>query len=104
MIGQIPWIINTLHLFPQAGRTIQEFDNFGQSLATQRMKNGAVGTKDLWYHLASSSTQIAKCVLNLFFSPRPMKLILKKKSQLSKLRPLTESWLLLQRLTQQRPR
>jgi len=50
--GQIPWIIATLHLFPQVGQIIQDFNDFGQGLAIQRMKNGAVGTKDLWYHLA----------------------------------------------------
>ncbi|KAF7344408.1 hypothetical protein MSAN_01922000 [Mycena sanguinolenta] len=53
--GQIPWIINTLHFLPRVGRTIQEFNDFGQGLAIQRMKNGAVGTKDLWYHLADEA-------------------------------------------------
>ncbi|KAF7344409.1 hypothetical protein MSAN_01922100 [Mycena sanguinolenta] len=53
--GQIPWIIDTLHFLPQVGRTIQEFNDFGQGLAIQRMKNGAVGTKDLWYHLADEA-------------------------------------------------
>ncbi|KAF7337934.1 hypothetical protein MVEN_02016700 [Mycena venus] len=39
--GQLPWIINTLHLLPHVGRTIQEFNDFGQNLAIQRMQNGA---------------------------------------------------------------
>ncbi|KAJ7656361.1 high nitrogen upregulated cytochrome P450 monooxygenase 2 [Mycena polygramma] len=41
MSGQIPWILKTLHLFPQVGRMIQEFNDFGQSLAIQRTKDGA---------------------------------------------------------------
>ncbi|KAJ7624327.1 cytochrome P450 [Mycena polygramma] len=53
--SQIPWILKTLHLFPHVGRTIQEFNDFGQGLAIQRMKSGAVGTKDLWYHLADEA-------------------------------------------------
>ncbi|KAJ6569118.1 cytochrome P450 [Mycena capillaripes] len=53
--GQLPWIVPTLHLFPQVGRIIQEFNDFGQGLATQRMKEGGVGTKDLWYHLADEA-------------------------------------------------
>ncbi|KAJ7139169.1 cytochrome P450 [Mycena epipterygia] len=53
--GQIPWIISTLHLFPQVGRIIQEFNDFGQGLAIQRMKNGGSGTQDLWYHLADEA-------------------------------------------------
>ncbi|KAJ6495407.1 high nitrogen upregulated cytochrome P450 monooxygenase 2 [Mycena sanguinolenta] len=53
--GHIPWIVNTLHLFPQVGRTIQEFNDFAQGLAIQRMKKGAVGTRDLWYHLADEA-------------------------------------------------
>ncbi|KAJ7685627.1 high nitrogen upregulated cytochrome P450 monooxygenase 2 [Mycena polygramma] len=54
--GQIPWIIRTLHLFPQVGHVIQEFNDFGQGLAVKRMKNGAPkGTKDLWYHLADEA-------------------------------------------------
>ncbi|KAJ7231273.1 cytochrome P450 [Mycena haematopus] len=51
--GQLPWIVGTLHLFPQVGREIQQFNDFGQTLAIQRMKNGAAGTMDLWYHIAS---------------------------------------------------
>ncbi|KAJ7793484.1 cytochrome P450, partial [Mycena olivaceomarginata] len=51
----IPWIIDTLHLFPQAGRAIQEFNSFRQDLARQWMKNGVAGPKDLWYHIVSSS-------------------------------------------------
>ncbi|KAJ7446658.1 high nitrogen upregulated cytochrome P450 monooxygenase 2 [Mycena galericulata] len=39
--AQIPWIISTLHLFPQVGRTIQDFNDFGQSLAIQRIQKGA---------------------------------------------------------------
>ncbi|KAJ7481155.1 high nitrogen upregulated cytochrome P450 monooxygenase 2 [Mycena galericulata] len=50
--AQIPWIISTLHLFPQVGRTIQDFNDFGQHLAIQRIQKGAVHRKDLWYHLA----------------------------------------------------
>ncbi|KAJ6490687.1 high nitrogen upregulated cytochrome P450 monooxygenase 2 [Mycena vitilis] len=54
--GQIPWIVGTLHLFPQVGRVIQEFNDFGQGLAVKRMKNGTPqGTKDLWYHLADEA-------------------------------------------------
>ncbi|KAF7344421.1 hypothetical protein MSAN_01923300 [Mycena sanguinolenta] len=53
--GHIPWIINTLHLFPQVARTIQEFNDFAQGLAMQRIKNGAVGARDLWYHLADEA-------------------------------------------------
>ncbi|KAJ6618900.1 cytochrome P450 [Mycena sp. CBHHK59/15] len=53
--GQIPWIISTLHLFPQVGRIIQTFNEFGQRLATQRIKKGGSGTKDLWYHLADEA-------------------------------------------------
>ncbi|KAJ7161479.1 cytochrome P450 [Mycena crocata] len=52
--GQIPYIVPTLHLFPQVGRLIQEFNDFGQALAIQRMKNGTV-SKDLWYHLANEA-------------------------------------------------
>ncbi|KAJ7309990.1 high nitrogen upregulated cytochrome P450 monooxygenase 2 [Mycena albidolilacea] len=53
--GQLPWIINTLHLFPRVGRIIQDCNDFGQHLAMQRMKDGAVGTMDLWYHLADEA-------------------------------------------------
>ncbi|KAJ7254709.1 cytochrome P450 [Mycena haematopus] len=52
LTGQVPWIVSTIHLFPQVGREIQQFNDFGQTLAIQRMKNGAVGTMDLWYHIA----------------------------------------------------
>ncbi|KAJ6460899.1 high nitrogen upregulated cytochrome P450 monooxygenase 2 [Mycena sanguinolenta] len=52
LTGQLPWIVGTMHLFPQVAREIQQFNDFGQNLAIQRMKNGAVGTMDLWYHLA----------------------------------------------------
>ncbi|KAJ6460901.1 cytochrome P450 [Mycena sanguinolenta] len=52
LIGQLPWILGILHLFPQVAREIQQFNDFGQNLAIRRMKNGAVGTMDLWYHLA----------------------------------------------------
>ncbi|KAF8185897.1 cytochrome P450 [Mycena galopus ATCC 62051] len=45
----IPWIINTLHRFPQVGRIIQEFNGFGQNLAIRRMKSGAMKI-NLWYH------------------------------------------------------
>ncbi|KAJ7074052.1 high nitrogen upregulated cytochrome P450 monooxygenase 2 [Mycena amicta] len=56
MSGKIPWIVSTLHLFPQVGRTIQEFNDFGQALAMHRMKNGPPsGAKDLWYHLADEA-------------------------------------------------
>ncbi|KAJ7766759.1 cytochrome P450, partial [Mycena metata] len=56
--GHIPWIISTLHLFPLVGRTIEEFNQFGQGLAIQRVKNGATGTKDLWYHLATGLEKV----------------------------------------------
>ncbi|KAJ6448843.1 cytochrome P450 [Mycena vitilis] len=52
--AQIPWIIQTLRLFPQVGRVLREFNNYGQRLATQRINNGT-GTKDLWYHLADEA-------------------------------------------------
>ncbi|KAJ7318987.1 high nitrogen upregulated cytochrome P450 monooxygenase 2 [Mycena albidolilacea] len=52
--GQVPWILRTLHLFPQVGRQVQEFIDFGQNLAIQRMKNGA-GRMDIWYHLADEA-------------------------------------------------
>ncbi|KAF7335410.1 hypothetical protein MVEN_02193800 [Mycena venus] len=56
MSAQVPWIISTLHLFPQVGRAIQEFNDFGKNLAMRRMKYGAAsGTKDLWYHLADEA-------------------------------------------------
>ncbi|KAJ7172027.1 high nitrogen upregulated cytochrome P450 monooxygenase 2 [Mycena filopes] len=53
--GQIPWIVSTLHLFPQVGRTIKHFNEFCQALAIQRARNGGKGTKDLWYHLADEA-------------------------------------------------
>ncbi|KAF7360564.1 hypothetical protein MVEN_00787500 [Mycena venus] len=53
--GHLPWIVNTLHLFPQVGRIIQEFNDFGQGLAIQRMEKTAVDRKDLWYHLADEA-------------------------------------------------
>ncbi|KAJ7766762.1 cytochrome P450, partial [Mycena metata] len=56
--GHIPWIISTLHLFPLVGRAIKEFNQFGQGLAIQRVKNGAIGTKDLWYHLATGLEKV----------------------------------------------
>ncbi|KAJ7351519.1 cytochrome P450, partial [Mycena albidolilacea] len=53
LASQIPWIVSTLHLLPQVGREIQDFNDFGRNLAMRRMKNGAVaGRMDLWYHLA----------------------------------------------------
>ncbi|KAJ7326214.1 hypothetical protein DFH08DRAFT_816566 [Mycena albidolilacea] len=55
LAGHIPWIIDTLHLFPQAGWAIQEFNSFGQDLARQRMKNGVAGPKDLWYYIADEA-------------------------------------------------
>ncbi|KAJ7864746.1 high nitrogen upregulated cytochrome P450 monooxygenase 2 [Mycena olivaceomarginata] len=36
------------------GRRIQEFNDFGQNLAIQRVKNGA-GRMDIWYHLADEA-------------------------------------------------
>lgn len=51
VIGQIPWIMPTLHLFPQVRRIIQGFNDFGQGLAINRIEKGGAGTKDLWYHL-----------------------------------------------------
>ncbi|KAF7295570.1 hypothetical protein MIND_01097000 [Mycena indigotica] len=54
--GRIPWIISTLHLLPQVGKTIQEFNDFGQALAMHRMRNGPPsGAKDMWYHLADEA-------------------------------------------------
>ncbi|KAJ7499558.1 cytochrome P450 [Mycena latifolia] len=53
--GQIPWILPTLHLLPQVGRTIREFNHFAQGLAIQRMEKGGSGIKDLWYHLADEA-------------------------------------------------
>ncbi|KAF7322339.1 hypothetical protein HMN09_00011600 [Mycena chlorophos] len=54
--GKIPWIIPTLYLLPFVGKMIQEFNDFGQRLALQRMKNGPpFGAKDLWYHLADEA-------------------------------------------------
>ncbi|KAJ7745908.1 cytochrome P450 [Mycena maculata] len=53
--SHIPWIIPTLHLFPHVGRIIQEFNDFGRGLAVRRIKQGAVHTKDLWYHLADEA-------------------------------------------------
>ncbi|KAF7377786.1 hypothetical protein MSAN_00202000 [Mycena sanguinolenta] len=41
LTGQLPWIVGTIHLFPQVAREIQQFNDFGQNLAMQRMKNGA---------------------------------------------------------------
>ncbi|KAF7377746.1 hypothetical protein MSAN_00197600 [Mycena sanguinolenta] len=41
LAGQVPWILRTIHLFPRVAREIQQFNNFGQNLAIQRMKNGA---------------------------------------------------------------
>ncbi|KAF8218320.1 cytochrome P450, partial [Mycena galopus ATCC 62051] len=51
LTGQLPWIVGTINLFPRVAREIQQFNDFGQNLAIQRMKNGAVATMDLWYHL-----------------------------------------------------
>ncbi|KAJ6531623.1 cytochrome P450 [Mycena vulgaris] len=53
--GQIPWIVPSLHLFPQVGRMIQEFNEFGQGLAVQRMEKGGSGVKDMWYHLTDEA-------------------------------------------------
>ncbi|KAJ7682318.1 cytochrome P450 [Mycena polygramma] len=56
LFAEIPWIIPTLQLFPQVRRIMQEFNDFGQGLAIQRIENGApVGMKDLWYHLADEA-------------------------------------------------
>ncbi|KAJ7286350.1 cytochrome P450 [Mycena rebaudengoi] len=56
ILGEIPWILSTLHLLPQVNRAIQKFNNFGQRLAIQRVENGGEkGTKDLWYHLADEA-------------------------------------------------
>ncbi|KAJ7814786.1 cytochrome P450 [Mycena olivaceomarginata] len=51
--GQLPWIIK--HVAPISA----DFNDFGQRLAMQRMKNGAVGTMDLWYHLADEAGSAA---------------------------------------------
>ncbi|KAF7307956.1 hypothetical protein MKEN_01156800 [Mycena kentingensis (nom. inval.)] len=54
--GHIPWILPTLHILPGVGRMIQDFNDFGHALATQRVKNGSPGgAKDLWYHLADEA-------------------------------------------------
>ncbi|KAJ7681748.1 cytochrome P450 [Mycena rosella] len=55
LAGQIPWIVPTLQLLPQVGRVIQEFNEFGQGLAIQRVVRGGSGVKDLWYHLADEA-------------------------------------------------
>ncbi|KAJ7633029.1 high nitrogen upregulated cytochrome P450 monooxygenase 2 [Roridomyces roridus] len=52
ILGNIPWIFGLLNLIPMVGRTIQEFNDLGQGLATRRIKTGAIHTKDLWYHIA----------------------------------------------------
>ncbi|KAF8205675.1 cytochrome P450, partial [Mycena galopus ATCC 62051] len=52
LLAQVPWIVRTVHLFPQVGRIIRESNEFAQNLAARRMKNGAV-VPDLWYHLAT---------------------------------------------------
>jgi hypothetical protein len=57
--------MNTLHLVSQAGRIVEESNGFAKDLTMQRMKNGAVGTMDLWYHLASLSSASATCILTL---------------------------------------
>ncbi|KAJ7461561.1 cytochrome P450 [Mycena latifolia] len=54
LTGQIPWILPTLHLLPQIGRIVREFNQFGQGLAIQRMEKGG-SVKDLWYHLADEA-------------------------------------------------
>ncbi|KAJ7306273.1 high nitrogen upregulated cytochrome P450 monooxygenase 2 [Mycena albidolilacea] len=55
LCGQVPWIMSTLHLLPQAGRIVEEFNGFAKNLAMQRMKKGAVGMMDLWYHLTDEA-------------------------------------------------
>ncbi|KAJ7681758.1 hypothetical protein B0H17DRAFT_1205569 [Mycena rosella] len=55
LAGQIPWIVPTLQLLPQVGRIIQEFNEFGQGLAIQRIEKGGSGVKNLWYHLADKA-------------------------------------------------
>ncbi|KAF8218316.1 cytochrome P450 [Mycena galopus ATCC 62051] len=54
LTGQLPWIVGTINLFPQVAREIQQFNDFGQNLAIQRMKNPGV-RMDLWYHLADEA-------------------------------------------------
>ncbi|KAF7344419.1 hypothetical protein MSAN_01923100 [Mycena sanguinolenta] len=36
-------------------RTIQEFNDFARGLVIRRIKNGVVGVRDLWYHLADEA-------------------------------------------------
>ncbi|KAJ7131859.1 cytochrome P450 [Mycena crocata] len=55
LAGQLPWVTPTFHLLPQVGRLVEEFNKFGQNLAINRMKNGSMGRKDLWYHLADEA-------------------------------------------------
>jgi cytochrome P450 len=57
--------MSTLHLLPQAGRIVEEFNEFAKNLAMQRTKKGAVATMDLSYHLASLSLSSATCILTL---------------------------------------
>ncbi|KAJ6554669.1 cytochrome P450 [Mycena capillaripes] len=58
--GHLPWIVNTLHLFPQVGRIIEEFNDFGRDLVIQRMEKPVIDRKDLWYHLASDEAGLEK--------------------------------------------
>ncbi|KAK7006886.1 cytochrome P450, partial [Favolaschia claudopus] len=55
VVGQFPWLISTLQSIPGVDRVVKNFNSFGQNLAKQRIENVAVGTKDLWYHLADEA-------------------------------------------------
>ncbi|KAJ7633026.1 high nitrogen upregulated cytochrome P450 monooxygenase 2 [Roridomyces roridus] len=52
ILGNIPWILGLFNLLPMVQRSIQEFNDLGQGLATHRIKTGATHAKDLWYHIA----------------------------------------------------
>ncbi|KAK6988925.1 cytochrome P450 [Favolaschia claudopus] len=52
VVGQVPWLIPTIQSVPGVSQIIKDFNSFGQALAKQRVKKVAIGTRDLWYHLA----------------------------------------------------
>ncbi|KAJ7633031.1 cytochrome P450 [Roridomyces roridus] len=52
ILGNIPWIFGLFNLLPMVQRSIQDFNDLGQGLATHRIKTGAIHAKDLWYHIA----------------------------------------------------
>ncbi|KAK6997130.1 cytochrome P450 [Favolaschia claudopus] len=55
VVGQVPWLISTLQSIPGVDQVVREFNSFGQNLAKKRIENVAMGTKDLWYHLADEA-------------------------------------------------